>query len=85
MNKDVLLYLVPLCGVLALIFTAVKGAWVSKQDAGNERMQEIARYIAEGAAAYVLPARTGSSQCRRNATSRRLEVVFSVVAGSYAP
>jgi len=53
MNKDVLLYLVPACGVIALIFTGVKGAWVSKQDAGNERMREIARYIAEGAMAFL--------------------------------
>jgi K(+)-stimulated pyrophosphate-energized sodium pump len=43
----------PACGVVALLFTAVKGAWVSKQDAGNERMREIAKYIAEGAMAFL--------------------------------
>jgi K(+)-stimulated pyrophosphate-energized sodium pump len=53
MNKDVLLYLVPVCGILGLIFTGVKGAWVSKQDAGNERMREIAQHIAEGAMAFL--------------------------------
>src|ERR1043165_6978709 len=53
MNKDVLLYLVPACGVIALLFTAVKGAWVTRQDAGTERMREIARYIAEGAMAFL--------------------------------
>ncbi len=53
MTKEVLLYLVPACGVLALLFTFVKGSWVSKQDAGNARMQEIARYIAEGAMAFL--------------------------------
>jgi K(+)-stimulated pyrophosphate-energized sodium pump len=47
------LYLVPLFGVLALLFTATRGAWVSRQDAGNERMQEISRYIAEGAMAFL--------------------------------
>lgn len=53
MNKEVLLYLVPACGVVALLFTAVKGAWVSKQDAGTDRMKEIAKYIAEGAMAFL--------------------------------
>src|ERR1700712_5892938 len=53
MTRDVLLYLVPTCGVIALLFTFIRGAWVTKQDAGNERMQEIARYIAEGAMAFL--------------------------------
>ena len=53
MSKDLLLYLVPACGILALLFTFVKGSWVSKQDAGNARMQEIAKYIAEGAMAFL--------------------------------
>ena len=53
MSKDLLLLLVPACGVLALLFTFVKSAWVSKQDAGNARMQEIAKYIAEGAMAFL--------------------------------
>jgi len=48
-----LFYLVPLFGVLALLYTFVKGAWVSRQDAGNPRMQEIAKYIAEGAMAFL--------------------------------
>jgi K(+)-stimulated pyrophosphate-energized sodium pump len=48
-----LFYLVPAFGVLALIYTMIKGAWVSKQDAGNDRMKEIAKYIAEGAMAFL--------------------------------
>ncbi|MES1222728.1 MAG: sodium/proton-translocating pyrophosphatase, partial [Bacteroidota bacterium] len=51
MNK--LFYVVPAMGILGLLFTAVRSAWVSKQDAGNERMKEIARYIAEGAMAFL--------------------------------
>ena len=50
---DKLFYLVPAMGVLGLLFTAVRSAWVTKQDAGNERMQEIAKYIAEGAMAFL--------------------------------
>jgi K(+)-stimulated pyrophosphate-energized sodium pump len=48
-----LFYLVPVFGILALLYTFIKSAWVSKQDAGNDRMQEIARFIAEGAMAFL--------------------------------
>lgn len=48
-----LFYLVPAFGILALLYTFFKSAWVTKQDAGNERMQEIAKYIAEGAMAFL--------------------------------
>ncbi len=48
-----LFYIVPLFGIVALIFTAIKSAWVVKQDAGNDRMKEIASYIAEGAMAFL--------------------------------
>jgi K(+)-stimulated pyrophosphate-energized sodium pump len=46
-------YLIPAAGVLALLFALVKSAWVSKQDAGNEKMQEIAGHIHEGAMAFL--------------------------------
>lgn len=48
-----IVYLVPCFGLLALLFTAVRSSWVSRQEAGNERMTEIARYIAEGAMAFL--------------------------------
>lgn len=48
-----LFYLIPCFGVLALLYTFIKSAWVSKQDAGNDRMKEISRYIAEGAMAFL--------------------------------
>ncbi|MDO6431308.1 sodium-translocating pyrophosphatase [Flavitalea sp. BT771] len=50
---DKLIYLVPVMGAIGLLYTFIKFAWVSKQDAGNERMQEISRYIAEGAMAFL--------------------------------
>lgn len=53
MSLSSLLYLVPAFGVLALLYTMMKGSWVSKQDAGNERMKEISTYIAEGAMAFL--------------------------------
>jgi K(+)-stimulated pyrophosphate-energized sodium pump len=48
-----LFYLVPFFGVLALLYTFIKSAWVTKQDAGSDRMKEISRYIAEGAMAFL--------------------------------
>ena len=50
---DKLIYLVPVMGIIGLLYTFIKFKWVSKQDAGNERMQEISRYIAEGAMAFL--------------------------------
>lgn len=44
---------VPAMGLLGLIYTLIKFNWVSKQDAGNERMKEISTYIAEGAMAFL--------------------------------
>jgi K(+)-stimulated pyrophosphate-energized sodium pump len=48
-----IVYLVPCFGLLALLFTAIRSAWVSRQDPGNEKMKEIAQYIAEGAMAFL--------------------------------
>jgi K(+)-stimulated pyrophosphate-energized sodium pump len=50
---DKLFYVVPALGVVGLLYTFIKFAWVSKQDAGNERMREISTYIAEGAMAFL--------------------------------
>ena len=50
---DKLIYLVPSMGVVGLLYTFIKYAWVSRQDTGNERMKEISNYIAEGAMAFL--------------------------------
>jgi K(+)-stimulated pyrophosphate-energized sodium pump len=47
------IYLVPALGVVGLIVMAIKSAWVSKQDAGDKNMQELAGYIADGAMAFL--------------------------------
>ena len=48
-----LIYLVPVMGIIGLLYTLVKFNWVSKQDAGTDRMKEISNYIAEGAMAFL--------------------------------
>jgi len=52
MNQTLFL-LVPVMGVIGLLYTFIKFNWVSKQDAGNDHMQTISRYIAEGAMAFL--------------------------------
>lgn len=53
MFMENLIYLVPAMAVVGLLYTFVKFNWVSKQDAGNERMKEISNHIAEGAMAFL--------------------------------
>ncbi|MCK9402478.1 MAG: sodium-translocating pyrophosphatase [Chitinophagaceae bacterium] len=48
-----LFYAVPAMGVIGLLYTLIKFFWVSKQDAGTDRMKEISTYIAEGAMAFL--------------------------------
>jgi K(+)-stimulated pyrophosphate-energized sodium pump len=48
-----IIYVVPALGILGLLVMAVKSAWVTKQDAGDKNMQELAGYIADGAMAFL--------------------------------
>jgi K(+)-stimulated pyrophosphate-energized sodium pump len=50
---DKLIYLVPLMGIIGLIYTFVQFKWVSRQEDGTDRMKEISRHIAEGAMAFL--------------------------------
>lgn len=51
--QELFIYVAPFMGIIGLIFMAVKYAWVSKQDAGDATMQELAGYIAAGALAFL--------------------------------
>jgi K(+)-stimulated pyrophosphate-energized sodium pump len=53
MKSDLYLYLVPAMGLIGLLYTFWKYNWVSKQDAGTDRMKEISKYIADGAMAFL--------------------------------
>jgi K(+)-stimulated pyrophosphate-energized sodium pump len=46
-------YLVPVFGVIALLYTFWRSSWVSKQEVGTERMGRIAENIADGAMAFL--------------------------------
>jgi len=41
------------CGAIGVLYALATAAWVSKQDAGSERMQQISGAVAEGAAAFL--------------------------------
>jgi K(+)-stimulated pyrophosphate-energized sodium pump len=41
------------CGALGVVYALVTAAWVSKQSAGSEKMQEISEAIREGATAFL--------------------------------
>jgi K(+)-stimulated pyrophosphate-energized sodium pump len=46
-------YLPIIVAFVALVFAFIRAAWVAKQDAGNERMQMIGKWIADGAMAFL--------------------------------
>ena len=53
MDTQVLLYAVPVSGILALIFAAIRSGWVNSQDAGTDEMKKIAAHIRDGAMAFL--------------------------------
>ncbi|MGE0772920.1 MAG: sodium-translocating pyrophosphatase [Cyclobacteriaceae bacterium] len=46
-------YVLPLFGVMGLLYVLWKSAWVARQDAGSDKMKKIAGHIAEGAMAFL--------------------------------
>ena len=50
---QIITYLIPVFGVLALLYTYWKSSWVSRQEVGTERMATIAKNIADGAMAFL--------------------------------
>jgi K(+)-stimulated pyrophosphate-energized sodium pump len=49
-----LFYLIPVSGVIAILFGLMKSSWINKQNPGNEKMQEIGLAIREGATAFIV-------------------------------
>ncbi len=50
---NTIIYLIPVAGVLALLFTYIRAKWVGKQDVGTEKMARISENIARGAMAFL--------------------------------
>jgi len=48
-----LIYLIPVMGIFGILIMAIKSAWVTSQDAGDENMQRLSGYIADGAMAFL--------------------------------
>jgi len=48
-----LIYLLPVAGVVALLYTVLKTNWVSKQNTGTEKMSKISKHIQRGAMAFL--------------------------------
>ncbi|MFM2305518.1 MAG: hypothetical protein RLZZ367_187, partial [Bacteroidota bacterium] len=48
-----LIYILPVFGIIALVYMAFLSSWVTKQDAGDAKMSGIANNIAEGAMAFL--------------------------------
>ena len=61
-----LLYLVPVCGLVALLFALFTARYIGKKDAGTAKMKEIADAIATGARAFLF-------------AEYRILIVFAVV------
>jgi K(+)-stimulated pyrophosphate-energized sodium pump len=50
---NTIILLIPVAGVIALLYTYVKSRWVSRQDVGTEKMARISANIASGAMAFL--------------------------------
>lgn len=48
-----IIYLIPVAGLLALLFTYIRAKWVAKQEVGTEKMDRISQHIAKGAMAFL--------------------------------
>ncbi|MES2109334.1 MAG: sodium-translocating pyrophosphatase [Bacteroidota bacterium] len=51
--NNYLIYLIPVFGLIGILFMAIKSAWVTKQDAGDGDMVTLSGYIADGAMAFL--------------------------------
>ena len=48
-----MLYLIPVCGIVGLLFAWIRSAWIKKQDPGSETMVKISGHIRDGAMAFL--------------------------------
>jgi len=67
--SDKLIYLLPLFGILGLVYMLYLSSWVKKQSAGSDKMKKLSGYIATGALAFLK-------------AEYRMLAVFVVIAGA---
>jgi len=48
-----LIFLIPIAGIIGLLYTYIISARITKMDAGTDKMQRIAKYISDGALAFL--------------------------------
>jgi K(+)-stimulated pyrophosphate-energized sodium pump len=65
---EMLVYILPVFGLLGLAYMAYLNAWVGKQDGGSGKMKEIATHIQDGAMAFLK-------------AEYRMLGIFAVIAG----
>ncbi|MBM64616.1 MAG: sodium-translocating pyrophosphatase [Myxococcales bacterium] len=53
MNPETWLYIVPVAGLLGLVYAFLTAGWINKQDVGTDRMREIGGNIKDGARAFL--------------------------------
>ncbi|RLD22933.1 MAG: sodium-translocating pyrophosphatase, partial [Bacteroidetes bacterium] len=51
--QENLIYTIPLMGIIGLLVMMAKAAWVTKQDAGDEKMASLAKHISDGALSFL--------------------------------
>ncbi|MBN2468091.1 MAG: sodium-translocating pyrophosphatase [Deltaproteobacteria bacterium] len=54
MGSEGLAYLIPIFGIIGILFAVYKGTWVSKQSPGTPKMIEISGHVKEGAMAFLM-------------------------------
>ena len=67
--SDKLIYILPVFGILGLVYMLYLSSWVKKQPAGSDKMKKLSGYIATGALAFLK-------------AEYRMLAVFVVIAGS---
>jgi K(+)-stimulated pyrophosphate-energized sodium pump len=53
MSSTTIISIIPLLGVVGLLYTFWKSSWVSKQEVGTDKMARIAKNISDGAMAFL--------------------------------